>query len=280
MEILDGKKVKKELLKELKHNLELLQEKLSLVVIQVGDNEASNIYVNQKRKMALEVGLNFRHIKLNENIKEEELLELIDELNNSEDVTGIMVQMPLTEGIDAKKIQNAILPEKDVDGLTDMNMGKLAHNDESALVACTANGVMNILDYYGIDVKGQNVVIVGRSDLVGKPLQALMLNKDATVTVCHSKTKDLKSYTNKADILVVAIGKANYIKKDDVKDGAVIVDVGINRIDGKIYGDVDFESVKDKVSYITPVPGGVGQMTVASLGQNTYKAHMLKKDLK
>lgn len=280
MEILDGKKVKKELLKELKHNLELLQEKLSLVVIQVGDNEASNIYVNQKRKMALEVGLNFRHIKLNENIKEEELLELIDELNNSEDVTGIMVQMPLTEGIDAKKIQNAILPEKDVDGLTDMNMGKLAHNDESALVACTANGVMNILDYYGIDVKGQNVVIVGRSDLVGKPLQALMLNKDATVTVCHSKTKDLKSYTSKADILVVAIGKANYIKKDDVKDGAVIVDVGINRIDGKIYGDVDFESVKDKVSYITPVPGGVGQMTVASLGQNTYKAHMLKKDLK
>lgn len=280
MEILDGKKVKKELLKELKHNLELLQEKLSLVVIQVGDNEASNIYVNQKRKMALEVGLNFRHIKLNENIKEEELLELIDELNNSEDVTGIMVQMPLTEGIDAKKIQNAILPEKDVDGLTDMNMGKLAHNDESALVACTANGVMNILDYYGIDVKGQNVVIVGRSDLVGKPLQALMLNKDATVTVCHSKTKDLKSYTSKADILVVAIGKANYIKKNDVKDGAVIVDVGINRIDGKIYGDVDFESVKDKVSYITPVPGGVGQMTVASLGQNTYKAHMLKKDLK
>lgn len=280
MEILDGKKVKKELLKELKHNLELLQEKLSLVVIQVGDNEASNIYVNQKRKMALEVGLNFRHIKLNENIKEEELLELIDELNNSEDVTGIMVQMPLTEGIDAKKIQNAILPEKDVDGLTDMNMGKLAHNDESALVACTANGVMNILDYYGIDVKGQNVVIVGRSDLVGKPLQALMLNKDATVTVCHSKTKDLKSYTSKADILVVAIGKANYIKKDDVKDDAVIVDVGINRIDGKIYGDVDFESVKDKVSYITPVPGGVGQMTVASLGQNTYKAHMLKKDLK
>lgn len=280
MEILDGKKVKKELLKELKHNLELLQEKLSLVVIQVGDNEASNIYVNQKSKMALEVGLNFRHIKLNENIKEEELLELIDELNNSKDVTGIMVQMPLTERIDAKKIQNAILPEKDVDGLTDMNMGKLAHNDESALVACTANGVMNILDYYGIDVKGQNVVIVGRSDLVGKPLQALMLNKDATVTVCHSKTKDLKNYTSKADILVVAIGKANYIKNDDVKDGAVIVDVGINRIDGKIYGDVDFESVKDKVSYITPVPGGVGQMTVASLGQNTYKAHMLKKDLK
>ena len=184
--------------------------------------------------------------------------------------------MPIPNHLNAKKIQNAILPSKDVDGLTDINMGRLSHNVDS-LVPCTPMGIIDLLKYYNIDISGKNVVIVGRSDLVGKPLASLMINHDATVTLCHSKTENLSFYTKNADILVAAIGKANFIKKEDVKDGAVVVDVGINRLeDGKLHGDVFFDDVKDKVSYITPVPGGVGQMTVAELGYNTYKAHFIR----
>lgn len=276
MELLDGKVVKAKLLEDLKEKINKLDTKLGLTVIQVGEDPASSVYVRQKNKMAENLGFNFNHIKLDENIKEEDLLNIIEKLNKDDNVDGILVQMPIPNHLNAKKVQNAILPCKDVDGLTDINMGRLSHNIDS-LVPCTPMGIIELLKYYNIDISGKNVVIIGRSDLVGKPLASLMTNNDATVTLCHSKTKNLSFYTKNADILVAAIGRANFIKKEDVKDGAIIVDVGINRMeDGKLCGDVLFEEVKDKASYISPVPGGVGQMTVAELGYNTYKAHIIR----
>ena len=275
--LLDGKEVKLKVLKELKEKLSLLDEKLGLVVIQVGDDPASNVYVRQKNKMAENLGYNFNHIKLESNITEEELLNIIKELNNNDSVDGILVQMPIPKNLNARKIQNAILPDKDVDGLTDINMGKLVHN-RNTLVPCTPMGIIDLLDHYNIPIEGKNVVVIGRSDLVGKPMATLMTNRNATVTLCHSKTKNLEFYTQNADILVAAIGIPKYIKKEMIKEGAVIIDVGINRLeDNTLCGDVDFDNVKDKASYITPVPGGVGQMTVAELALNTYKAHVLRK---
>lgn len=274
MELLDGKKAKLMILEDLKEQLLTIDKKLGLTVIQVGNDPASNTYIGQKQKMADLLGYNYKHIKLEENVSEEELLKIIEEENNDENVNGILVQMPIPKHLNQKKVQNAVSPLKDVDGLTDINMGKLIHN-EDALIACTPMGIIDLLKYYDIPIQSQNVVIVGRSDLVGKPLYSLMLNNNATVTICHTKTKNIRYFTSNADILVVAVGNPNMIKKEDVKQGAIIVDVGINRVDGKLCGDVDFEDVKDKVSYITPVPGGVGQMTVAELGKNTYKAYML-----
>ena len=277
MKLLDGKEVKLKILEDLKQKLLNLNEKLGLVVIQIGNDPASDVYVRQKKKMAEDLGYNFNHINLDENVNEDEILAIIDKLNNDDMVDGILVQMPIPSTLNVKRIQNAILPYKDVDGLTDINIGKLVHNEDS-LVACTPMGIIDLLDYYNIDIEGKNVVIIGRSDLVGKPLASLMINRNATVTLCHSKTINLDFYTKNADILVVAIGKPNFIKRDSVKDGAVIIDVGINRMaNGMLCGDVDFDDVKDKVSYITPVPGGVGQMTVAELALNTYKAHILRK---
>ena len=275
--ILDGKEVKLKVLKELKEKLTKLDRNLGLVVIQVGDDPASNVYVRQKNNMAKNLDYNFNHIKLDSNITEEELLNIINELNNDDLVDGILVQMPIPKELNAKKIQNAIMPDKDVDGLTDINIGKLVHNRD-ALAPCTPIGIIDLLDYYNIQIEGKNVVVIGRSDLVGKPMATLMTNRNATVSLCHSKTKNLEYYTKNADILVVAVGKPKYIKENMVKEGAVIIDVGINRMeDNSLCGDVDFDNVKDKVSYITPVPGGVGQMTVAELAVNTYKAHTLRK---
>lgn len=272
--LLDGKTVKKELLEKLKEELLTLPRQLGLTVIQVGEDPASKVYVGQKEKMALEVGYNFNHVKLDENVTEEELLKVIDELNDDELVDGILVQMPLPKHLDAKKIQNRVDPFKDVDGLCDINAGKLMHNVDT-LVPCTPYGIMSMLEHYEIDVTGKNVVVIGRSDLVGKPIAQLMQNANATVTVCHSKTANLTEYTKMADILVVAIGKANFITGDMIKENAVVIDVGINRVDGKLVGDVDFTSAEEIASYITPVPGGVGQMTVAELGRNVLKAHKL-----
>lgn len=272
--LLDGKTVKKELLEKLKEELLTLPRQLGLTVIQVGEDPASKVYVGQKEKMALEVGYNFNHVKLDENVTEEELLKVIDELNADELVDGILVQMPLPKHLDAKKIQNRVDPFKDVDGLCDINAGKLMHNVDT-LVPCTPYGIMSMLEHYEIDVTGKNVVVIGRSDLVGKPIAQLMQNANATVTVCHSKTANLTEYTKMADILVVAIGKANFITGDMIKENAVVIDVGINRVDGKLVGDVDFTSAEEIASYITPVPGGVGQMTVAELGRNVLKAHKL-----
>lgn len=274
MMLLDGKQVKKEILEELKSELLELSRPLGLTVIQVGDDPASKVYVGQKEKMALELGYNFNHIKLDESTTEEELLNIIDEINQDELVDGLLVQMPLPKHIDAKKVQNRIDPYKDVDGLCDINAGKLMHNVDT-LVPCTPYGIMDMLEYYGVEVSGKNVVVIGRSDLVGKPIAQLMTNNNATVTICHSKTNNLKEYTTMADILVVAIGKPNFITGDMIKENAVIIDVGINRVDGKLVGDVDFQSAYEIASAITPVPGGVGQMTVAELGRNVLKAHKL-----
>lgn len=276
LKLLDGKVVKTMALEGLKKLVNEIERPLGLTVIQVGDNASSNIYIKQKRKMAEFLGFNFNHIKLEDDVTLEGILRIIDELNNDEEVDGILVQMPVSEHLDSKVIQNAINPLKDVDGLTDINMGKLVHKKE-CLVPCTALGIMELLNYYNIPVISKNVVVVGRSDLVGRPVAELLINASATVTLCHSKTKDLASITRGADILIVAVGKSRLITKDMVKDGAVVIDVGINKLEnGSLCGDVDFENVKDKCSYITPVPGGVGQMTVLELGFNTYKAYLLR----
>lgn len=275
MKLLDGKIVKKEILGKLKEEINNLERKPGLVVIQVGNDPASKVYVGQKEKMAKQLGYEYQHIKLDENVTEEEVEEIIIKLNKDDKVDGMLVQMPLPKHLNSKKIQNLIDADKDVDGLNDLNAGKLMHNIDS-LMPCTPKGIMDILDYYKITVSGKNVVIIGRSDLVGKPLAAMMLNNNATVTVCHSKTENIEKYTKRADILVVAIGKKGFITREMIKKGTVVIDVGINRVEDKLYGDVDFESVKDKVSYITPVPGGVGQMTVAELGMNVLKAYKLR----
>ena len=277
MILLDGKKLRDKILDELKEEVDKLPVKPSFVVIQVGDDEASNVYIKQKEKMANLVGYKFRHLKLASDVTEDELIKEIDNLNNDSNVSGILVQMPVPKHIDILKVQNAILPEKDIDGLTDINAGRLFHGKD-ALVSCTPNGVMYLLKEYGISVLSKNVVVVGRSNLVGKPMSTLLTNASATVTVCHSKTKDLARYTKMADILIVCVGKANLITSDMVRDDAVVIDVGINKENDKICGDVDFDSVQGKCSYITPVPGGVGPMTVAMLGKNILKAYKMQKE--
>ncbi|MEF2690818.1 MAG: bifunctional 5,10-methylenetetrahydrofolate dehydrogenase/5,10-methenyltetrahydrofolate cyclohydrolase [Bacilli bacterium] len=275
MFLLDGRKVKEVGLENLKSKLAKLDKTLTLAVIQIGNDPASNIYVSNKNKTATKLGCNFIHIKFDETVEEKEVLEKIDELNYDEDIDGILVQMPIPKHLNETLIQNRVKSYKDVDGLTDINAGLLVHNKDS-LISCTPHGILTLLNYYDIKISKKHVVIVGRSNLVGKPLINLMLNNDATVTVCHSKTENLSDITKTADILIVAVGRPNFIKEDMVKDGAVVVDVGINRVDDKIVGDVDFDSVSKKVSAITPVPGGVGQMTILELFNNLYKAYHLR----
>lgn len=278
MIIMNGRDLKKEKLEKLKEKITQLNKKLGLAVIQVGNDEASNVYVNQKAKMAAELGYNFIHETCDENISQDELLNIIDKLNADDSIDGILVQMPLPKQLDSNVIQNAISPLKDVDGLTYINSGKLVQNQDG-LVPCTPKGIIDMLDHYEINLDGANVVVIGRSSLVGKPVASLLTNRNATVVLCHSKTDDIKKYTLLADIIIVAVGKKNFLTEDMVREGSVVIDVGINRENGKLYGDVDYENVKDKCSYITPVPGGVGQMTVAELGENVYKAHTLRKKL-
>lgn len=276
MKILDGKIIKSHILDELKEEVSLLGKKPNFVVIQVGNNEASNIYIDQKRKMAEYIGYEFSLLKFDENINEEVLLNEINKLNNDSNVNGILVQMPLPSHIDTNKVQNAVNPLKDIDGLSDINSGILCHN-KNTLFPCTPLGVMELLRRYNISVSGLNSVVVGRSNLVGRPMAMMLTNNDATVTICHSKTKNLKEYTSKADLLVVAVGSPKLITEDMVKDNAIIIDVGINRTSDGLCGDVDFDNVSKKVSYITPVPGGVGQMTVAMLASNILKAYKIQK---
>ena len=276
MIILDGKKIKTEILDELKDEVSKLSEKPNFVVIQVGDNPASNVYIKQKAKMAEYVGYGYTHLKFPEDITEEVLLNEIDRLNKDDRIHGILVQMPIPNHIDTNLIQNAVSPEKDVDGLSDVNAGKLFHGKD-ALFSCTPYGVMEILKRYDIKVEGKHTVIVGRSNLVGKPMSTMLTNAGATVTLCHSKTKDLQMHTKMADILIVCVGKPKMITTDMVSEGTVVIDVGINRLDDGLCGDVDFDNVADKCAYITPVPGGVGPMTVAMLGQNVLKAYMMQK---
>lgn len=279
MTIIDGKEISNNIREELKQEIKTYMIKPCLAVIQIGNDPASEIYVKAKEKACNETGIYFKHIKFEETAKEIEVINKIVELNNDEYVNGILLQLPLPAKFNTEKLINYIARNKDVDGLTDINVGKLINN-KNCIVACTPSGIMELLKAYNIEISGKNVVIVGRSNLVGKPLISLFLNKDATVTICHSKTNNLAEFTKNADILVVAVGKKHLITSDMVKDGAVVIDVGINREDSKLYGDVDFDKVSKKASYITPVPGGVGPMTVAMLLKNVneiYKKSIASK---
>lgn len=272
MILIDGKIVSQKIKNELKRKMNTLVKKPSLAVIRVGENEASKIYINLKRKMCEELGIAFSEYHLKENIQQEDLLGLIHKLNADDDVTAILLQSPVPFHLNILEAFKAISPEKDVDGFNPINVGKLAIG-QSSFAPCTPMGIMKLLSEYNINVEGKNCVVVGRSNIVGRPMAQLLLNANGTVTVCHSKTQNLAEITRNADILVVAVGKPGYIKADMVKEGAVVIDVGINRISDlkKIIGDVDFENVKNKCSYITPVPGGVGPMTIITLMENVIK---------
>ncbi len=244
---------------------------VGLAVIIVGEDPASKVYVANKKKACEALGIISEEYALPENTTEEELLALINELNNKKSINGILCQLPLPKHLDEKLIINSISPNKDVDAFHPSNVGRIMIGDFD-FVPCTPAGVMAMLEYEGIEVEGKNCVVIGRSNIVGKPMNMLLLHKNGTVTICHSKTKNLKEICLGADILVAAVGRAGFVTADMVKEGAVVIDVGINRVDGKLRGDVDFEAVKDKASAITPVPGGVGPMTIAMLMQNTLTA--------
>ncbi|WP_024955596.1 bifunctional methylenetetrahydrofolate dehydrogenase/methenyltetrahydrofolate cyclohydrolase FolD [Sulfurospirillum arcachonense] len=272
MQILDGKALSNKIKENLKIENEKLKEKgliPGLAVILVGEDPASQTYVNSKEKSCQAAGIYSKKITMDENISEKELLDTIKELNIDDKIHGILVQLPLPKHINSAKVLETIVPEKDVDGFHEYNVGKLVTGNET-FVPCTPLGVMKMLEEYGINPTGMDACVIGRSNIVGKPMMNLLLNAGATITVCHSKTKNLKEKTLQADLLVVGIGKANMVTADMVKKGAIVIDVGINRLEnGKLTGDVDFDSVASKCSYITPVPGGVGPMTIAMLLQNT-----------
>jgi methylenetetrahydrofolate dehydrogenase (NADP+)/methenyltetrahydrofolate cyclohydrolase len=275
MEIIDGKKLAQEIREKLKIECEELKNKgvnPKLAVIMVGEDNASRVYVRNKSKACDEIGIEFEEYLLDKDTKQEELINLIEKLNQNDKIHGILLQSPIPENLDINEAFRTISPKKDVDGFNPLNIGKLALNQDT-FVSCTPYGIMRMLEAYNINLDGKNVVIIGRSNIVGRPLIQCCLNKNATVTVCHSKTRSLKEYTKNADIVITAIGKSKYVTADMIKDGAVIIDVGINRGEnGKLTGDVDFENVSKKASYITPVPGGVGPMTIAMLMNNIIKA--------
>ena len=272
--IIDGKELAKNIRQGLREEVKELKNAEihpKLAVVMVGDDKASKVYVKNKSKACEDVGIEYEEYLLPENTKKEELLELINKLNNDETVHGILVQSPLPDGLDANEAFKAISPKKDVDGFNPINVGKLSLNQD-CLVSCTPYGIIKMLENYNIPIEGIHAVIIGRSNIVGKPLAKCLLNKNATVTVCHSKTKNLKEITKQADILIAAIGKAKFVTQDMIKEGATVIDVGINRTENGLVGDTDFEAIKEKASYITPVPGGVGPMTIAMLMNNVIKA--------
>lgn len=272
--IIDGKLVSASVKAEIKEAVAKLSQKnitVTLAVILVGDNAASQVYVNNKKKTCEELGIISKSFILPESYGQENLLKLIEELNNDATINGILCQLPLPDNYNEQAIIEAINPIKDVDAFHPVNVGCIVTGDYTFL-PCTPAGIMKMLDYYNIDINGKNCVVVGRSNIVGKPMSLLLLHKNGTVTICHSKTKNLVEVCQQADILVAAVGKPKFITENMVKEGAVVIDVGINRVDGKLVGDVDFENTKDKCSFITPVPGGVGPMTIAMLMANTVTA--------
>ncbi|MBU1120248.1 MAG: bifunctional methylenetetrahydrofolate dehydrogenase/methenyltetrahydrofolate cyclohydrolase FolD [archaeon] len=275
--IIDGRKLARQLLDKVKKEVKSLDFIPTLSIVMIGENEASRIYVNAKEKACKETGINTENHFLDESISEEELINIINNLNENKEVNGILVQLPLPKHINEFKVMNSISPEKDVDGFHPLNIGK-GFLGEKALLPATPKGIMKMLQSTKIPLKGKNAVIVGTSNIVGKPLGIMLLNENATVTYCNKFTKKLSEFTEKADVLVVAVGKAGLIMKEMVKKGAVVIDVGINRIEGTIVGDVDFGEVRKIASFITPVPGGVGPMTVASLIENVLIA--ARKQLK
>ncbi len=279
-QIMDGKALSNKILNEIKEKTALLKTKPGLCVILVGDNPASRIYVKNKEKQAQDAGFNSTVYRLSENTDKNELLRLIDKLNNDNTVDGILLQLPLPKHLNPYDFLDKIDPKKDVDGFHPVNAGKIMLNENPYAVPCTPKGILTLLDEYKIQIEGANVVIIGRSNIVGKPLAQLLLNRNATVTVAHSKTKNLSEIAKQADILVSATGHPDMITKDMVKKGAVVIDVGIIRDEnGRLRGDVDFNSIKETAGFITPVPGGVGPMTIASLIQNTYSLHILRNKL-
>lgn len=273
--IIDGKELAKKIRANLKIECEELKKKninSKLAVIMVGEDPASKVYVRNKSRACEDVGIKYEEYLLDVNTTQKELVELIEKLNNDKTINGILLQSPIPSSLDINEAFRTISPEKDVDGFNPINVGMLVLNQDT-FVSCTPYGIMKMFEEYNIDLTGKNVVILGRSNIVGKPLIHCCLNKNATVTSCHSRTQNLAQKAKEADVLISAIGKANFVTADMVKEGAVVIDVGINRLDnGKITGDVDFESVKEKASYITPVPGGVGPMTIAMLMNNVIKA--------
>ena len=274
---IDGKAFSQTVLEKIREEHSQLKEKYGkpagLAVVIVGNNPASQVYVKNKIRACENVGFYSENIELDENISEKELLQEINKLNKNDRINGILVQLPLPAHINELKIIDSISPEKDVDGFHVSNIGKMVIGDETGFLSCTPYGIMQLLEEYKIEISGKDAVIIGRSNIVGKPMAFMLIQKGATVQVCNSNTKDLRKKLNEADIIIVAAGVPKLLKKEDVKEGAVVIDVGINRIDGKICGDVDYEEVAEKTSYITPVPGGVGPMTIASLIKNTFKSY-------
>ena len=277
MIVIDGKKVANELLNELKEKIDKLDKKPALAVILANDNPASRVYVTSKGKKADELGIESYSYKFDKTVTQSQLTRLIRELNLNPEINGILVQLPLYEHLDEEEIIETIDPIKDVDGFHPINVGKLNCNLRAYAIPCTPKGIIKLLRAYNIELEGKNVVVIGRSNIVGKPTSTLLTNENATVTVAHTKTKDLKAIVKNSDIVVSATGHAKLITEDMVKKGAVVIDVGIVKNElGLLEGDVDFEKVKNKASYITPVPGGVGPMTIACLMENTYELYMLQ----
>ena len=280
MTIIDGKALSDKILKEIENEHSELQAKVGrkagLAVIIVGENPASQIYVRNKIRACERVGFHSETIRLDEHITEENLLLEIEKLNNDNNIDGILVQLPIPKHINELKVINAISAEKDVDGFHTTNIGKMMIGDETGFLPCTPAGVIQMFEEYNIDLEGKDVLVIGQSNIVGKPMTLLLIKKRATVQVCNSKTKNLPEKLQKADVVVAAAGSPKLVKGSDVKEGVVVIDIGINRVDGKICGDVDFEEVSQKASYITPVPGGVGPMTIAMLIKNTFKSYKQK----
>lgn len=279
--IIDGKLVSKKVKDEVANEVLTLKEKgviPGLAVIIVGDDPASRVYVNNKKKACAQVGFYSEEYALPAEITMEELLDLIDVLNGRDDINGILCQLPLPKHLDEKKVIDYISSSKDVDAFSPVNVGKIMIGDYDFL-PCTPAGVMELLKHYNIEVEGKECVVIGRSNIVGKPMGMLLLHKNGTVTICHSRTKNLKEVCKRADILVAAVGIAEFVTADMVKDGAVVIDVGMNRKDGKLCGDVKFDEVSKKASFITPVPGGVGPMTIGMLMKNTLKAAKIHNNI-
>lgn len=281
MTLIDGKALSQKILKEIEEEHSKLEKemgrKAGLAVIIVGENPASQIYVRNKIRTCEKVGFHSQTIKLNENISEKDLLSEIEKLNNDEKIDGILVQLPIPKHINELKIISAISAEKDVDGFHTTNIGKMMIGDETGFLPCTPYGVMQMFEEYNIDLQGKDIVVIGQSNIVGKPMTLMLIQKKATVQTCNSQTKNLSEKLQKADVIVAAAGSAKLVKTKDVKEGVVVIDIGINRVDGKLCGDVDFEEVSKKASFITPVPGGVGPMTIAMLMKNTLKSFKNKK---
>ena len=274
MNIIDGKAISKQIKDEVKEKVAALKAQgvtVTLAVVQVGNDPASSVYVNNKKKACAYTGMESESFELPEETTQEELLSLIEELNGRKEINGILVQLPLPEHIDENAVIRAISPKKDVDGFHPQSVGALCIG-QPGFVSCTPAGIIELLKRSGIEIAGKECVIIGRSNIVGKPMAMLLLQENATVTICHSRTANLAEHTRRADVLVAAVGKPRFITADMVKPGAVVIDVGINRVDGKVVGDVDFDAVREVASWITPVPGGVGRMTITMLLANTIEA--------